>query len=129
MAKIELTKTHMLIQLTPGEKFFGIHGDFKIPAALIRGAEVADKDVWQTLGLRLPGTGIPTLLYYGSFRRFASRAQSGSGGWTFALWRSNQPSVSITLAKADGQPYKRLVISTDSAQALADEINDALVAC
>jgi hypothetical protein len=123
MAKIELTKTHMLIKLTPGEKFFGMHGDFKIPAALIRGAEVADKDVWKTFGMRI-GTALPGLLVYGHYWRGGK-----TGGWTFALWRSNQPSVSITLVKADGQPYKRLVISTDSAQALADEINDALVAC
>lgn len=129
MAQIELTKTHMLIKLTRGEKIFGLHGDFKIPAALIRGAEVADEDVWKTFGLRLPGTSIPTLLAYGSYLRFGK-----AGGWTFALWRSNQPAITLTLATAQGkngtgQPYKRLVISTDNAQALADEINDALVAC
>ena len=127
MAQIELTKTHMLIKLTRGEKFFGMHGDFKIPAALIRGAEVSDKEVWKTFGMRI-GTALPGLLVYGHYWRASSKA-GGPGGWTFALWRSNQPSVSITLVKADGQPYKRLVISTDSAQALADEINDALVAC
>ena len=127
MAQIELTKNHMLIKLTRGEKFFGMHGDFKIPAALIRGAEVADKEVWKTFGMRI-GTALPGLLVYGHYWRASSKA-GGPGGWTFALWRSNQPSVSITLVKAEGQPYKRLVISTDSAQALADEINDALVAC
>jgi hypothetical protein len=127
MAQIELTKTHMLIKLTRGEKFFGMHGDFKIPAALIRGAEVADKEVWKTFGMRI-GTALPGLLVYGHYWRASSKA-GGPGGWTFALWRSNQPSVSITLVKAEGQPYKRLVISTDNAQELADTINDALVAC
>ncbi len=124
MAQIELTQTHMLIKLTRGEKIFGLHGDFKIPAALIRGAEVADKDVWKTFGLRLPGTSIPTLLAYGSYLRFGK-----TGGWTFALWRSNQPAITLTLATSATQRYKRLVISTDNAQSLADEINDALVAC
>ncbi len=123
MAKIELTKTHMLIKLTPGEKFFGMHGDFKIPAALIRGAEVADKDVWKTFGMRI-GTALPGLLVYGHYWRGGQ-----TGGWTFALWRSNQPSVSITLATAAAQPCNCLVISTDSAPTLADEINAALVAC
>ena len=127
MAQIELTKTHMLIKPTRGEKFFGMHGDFKIPAALIRGAEVADKEVWKTFGMRI-GTALPGLLIYGHYWRASSKA-GGPGGWTFALWRSNQPSVSITLVKAEGQPYKRLVISTDNAQELADTINDALVAC
>jgi hypothetical protein len=123
MAEIELTATHMLIKLTPGEKFFGMHGDFKIPAALIRGAEVADKDVWKTFGSRI-GTGIPGLLVYGHYWRGGK-----TGGWTYALWRSNNPSLTVTLAKADGQPYKRLVITHPDAQTLADTINDAIVAC
>lgn len=125
MAKIELTQTHMLIKLTLAEKIFGLHGDFKIPAALIRGAEVADKDVWKTFGMRI-GTALPGLLVYGHYWRRA--------GWTFALWRSNQPALTLTLATAEGkkgirQPYKRLVISTPDAQKLADTINDAIVAC
>ena len=127
MAQIELTQTHMLIKLTPGEKIFGLHGDFKIPAALIRGAEVADKNVWMTFGMRI-GTGIPYLLVYGHYWRANSKA-GGPGGWTFALWRSNQPSLTITLATAKGQPYKRIVITTPDAQKLADTINDAIVAC
>ena len=123
MAEIELTQTHMLIKLTKGEKFFGMHGDFKIPAALIRGAEVADKDVWKTFGSRI-GTAIPGLLVYGHYWRGGK-----TGGWTYALWRSNNPSLTLTLAKAEGQPYKRLVITHPDAQNLADTINDAIVAC
>ena len=132
MAQIELTKTHLLIKLTLGEKIFGMHGDFKIPAALIRGAEVADKDVWKTFGLRVPGTAIPGLLVYGHYWRANSKTAGVSnkdGGWTFALWRSNQPALTLTLATSASQRFRRLVISTDNAQALADEINDALVAC
>ena len=131
MSKIELTDTHMLVKLTPGEKIFGLHGDFKIPAALIRGAEVTDKDVWKTFGMRI-GTAFPGLLIYGHYWRANSTAGGVSkkdGGWTFALWRSNQPSVSITLVKAPGQPYKRIVLTTPDAQKLADQINDAIVAC
>lgn len=124
MAQIELTKTHMLIKLTAGEKIFGMHGDFKIPAALIRGAEVAHKDVWKTFGMRIPGTALPGLLVYGHYWRGGK-----TGGWTFALWRSNQPSIALTVATGPNQRFKRLVISTHNAQALADEINDALVAC
>ena len=125
MAQIELTQTHLLIKLTPGEKFFGMHGDFKIPAALIRGAEVADKDVWKTFGMRI-GTGFPGLLVYGHYWRRA--------GWTFALWRSNHQSLTLTLATANGpkgtrQPYKRIVITHPDAKTLADTINDAIVAC
>jgi len=127
MPKIELTDTHMLVKLTLGEKIFGMHGDFKIPAALIRGAVVADKNVWKTFGSRI-GTAIPGWLVYGHYWQRSSK-EVGPGGWTFALWRSNRPSVSITLVKAPGQPYKRIVLSTSDAQKLADQINDAIVAC
>lgn len=89
MAQIELTKTHMLIKVTKAEQIWSIHGDLKIPAALIKGSEVAHKDIW----------------------------------------RSIQPAITIDLPTADGQRFKRLVISTDNPQALVDEINEALVAC
>lgn len=124
MAQIELTTTHMLVKLTRAEQIWSLHGDLKIPAALIRGAEVADKDVWKTLGLRLPGTALPTYLAYGSYFRFGK-----TGGWTFALWRSTHQNLTVTLATAPGQRYKRLIINTDNPQALADEINDAILAC
>ena len=124
MATIELTPTHMLIKLSRAEKIWALHGDLKIPAALIRGAEVADKDVWKTLGLRLPGSALPTHLAYGSYLRFGK-----TGGWTFALWRANQQNLTVTLATAPNQRYKRLVVNTDNAQELADTINDAILAC
>ena len=79
MAEIELTQTHMLIKLSLGEKVFGMHGDFKIPAALIRGAEVADNDVWKTFGMRIPGTALPGLLVYGHYWRANSKAARRAG--------------------------------------------------
>jgi hypothetical protein len=127
MSKIELTDTHMLVKLTLAEKILGLHGNFKIPAALIRGAEVAEKNVWQTFGMRI-GTGLPWVLVYGHYW-WPENKKGAPGGWTFALWRSKTPSVTITLAKAPGQPYKRMVLTTPDAQKLADQINDAIVAC
>jgi hypothetical protein len=121
MARIELNQTHLKVKLTLGEKIFGMSGDLSIPAALIRGAEVADKEVWKTLGMRIPGTALPGLLVYGHYWRRA--------GWTFAIWRSNMPAITITLATGAGNRYKRLVISTENAQELADTINDAILAC
>jgi hypothetical protein len=127
MAQIELTQTHLLVKLSKPEQIWALHKDLRIPAALVRGAEVAHKDVWQTLGLRLPGTALPTYLAYGSYFRFGP-----TGGWTFALWRSNKANLVITLAKAPKQRYKRLIIALDThaqAQELADTINDAILAC
>ncbi len=127
MAQIVLTPTHLHVKLNKAERIGSLHGNLNIPAALIRGAEVAKPDVWKTLGLRIPGTGVPMFLYYGSFWRAGK-----TGGWTFALWRANKSAVTITAGTGKTNRYKRLVIATDTpeqAQAIADEINDALTAC
>jgi len=131
MSKIELSPTHLVVKLTLGEKFFGLHGDFKIPAALIKGAEVAEKDVWKTFGNRFPGTALPGLLIYGHYWRRTSK-DGVPGGWTFGLWRSNKPALTINLRTSKGKGgnrFMRLVLSTPDAAALADQINDAIVAC
>lgn len=124
MAQIVLTPTHLELKLSKAERIFALHGDLSIPAALVRGAEVGSADVWKTLGLRIPGTGVPMFLFYGSYWRGGK-----TGGWTFALWRSNKQSVVINLAAGKGNRFKRLVIATDDAQTWADTINDALVSC
>ena len=87
MARIELTPTHLLVKLTAAEKIFSLHGDFRIPAALIRGATVAHRR------------------------------------------GSKREAISITLVRAKGQRFKRLLLSTSDAKLLADQINDAILAC
>ena len=127
MSKIELTPTHLVVKLTAAEKIFGLHGNFKIPAALIRGAEVGPKDVWKTFGMRI-GTGLPWLLVYGHYW-VPKNNKTLPGGWTFALWNKKHPALVINLLKGKGQPYNRLVLSHPDAASLADQINDAIVAC
>ncbi|WP_138274920.1 hypothetical protein [Rhodoluna limnophila] len=124
MAQIVLTPTHLELKLSKAERIFALHGDLAIPAALVRGAEVGSADVWKTLGLRIPGTGVPMFLYYGSFWRAGK-----SGGWTFSLWRANHQSVVINLATGKANRFKRLVVAVEDAQRWADTINDALVSC
>ena len=126
MAQIELTQSYLLVKLSKSEQIWALHRDLSISVALIKGAEVAHKDVWQTLGLRLPGTALPTYLAYGSYFRFGPK-----GGWTFALWRSTKANLVITLAKAPNQRYKRIIIAMDTqaqAQELANTINDKILA-
>ena len=126
MAEIKLNKTSLQVNLSKSEQIWAMHRDLSIPVALIKGAEVAHKEVWQTLGLRLPGTALPTYLAYGSYFRFGPK-----GGWTFALWRSTKANLVITLAKAPNQRYKRLIIAMDTdekAQKLAAAIQRAISA-
>lgn len=124
MSTIKITETHLELHLTRAERIFALHSDLAIPAALIRGAEVGSPDVWKTLGMRIPGTGVPMFLFYGSFWRAGK-----TGGWTFALWRSNKESLVINLATSKTNRYKRLVIAVENAQEWADKINDAITTC
>ena len=131
MPKIELTETELHIKLTPAEKIWALHGDITLRAAHIRGVEVADnKEIWKTLGLRLPGTGIPTYVAYGSFWRAGS-----AGGWTFSAWMSTKPAIVLNLSTAKSphkevrNRYKRVLINVDDAQKWADAINDAITGC
>lgn len=122
MPKLELTPTHLLVKLSFGEKIWGMHGDFKIPGAAIRGAQPLKQDFWKKLGVRIPGTALPGVIIAGTYLWRRDRA------WVY--WSrfagKNQP-LEIRLAKGFG--YDRLVIGTTDAQALADEINDAITAC
>ena len=131
MAKIELTDTELRIKLSPAEKIWALHGDITLRAAHIRGTEVADnKEIWKTLGLRLPGTGIPTFVAYGSYWRAGPQ-----GGWTFSAWMSTKPAIVLNLSTAKSahkelnNRYKRLLINVDDAQKWADTINDAITGC
>ena len=119
MPKVEFSPTHLQIKLNPGEKIWGMHGDFKIPGGAIRGAEPLDKTFWRTLGLRIPGTAFPGLIIAGTYLWRKDRA------WVY--WLRGQEVVQINLAPGFG--YTRILIGTENAQALADEINDALTAC
>jgi hypothetical protein len=56
MPKLELTEDQLIIRLSPAEKLAAVRGDVKVNGVAIRGAAVADKNWWTTLGLRI-GTG------------------------------------------------------------------------
>lgn len=125
MPTVELTATRLTVHLSPLEKLAALSGDIKLPAMAIRGASVPDKTWWHTLGLRV-GTGLPGVVIAGRFYR--------KGDTAFVSWtRKAGLPIEITLApaaaKAAGYPYSRIIIGVENAQALADEINDALTAC
>ena len=117
MASIELDDDGLWVRLTLGEKIMAFHGDIFVPVTSLRGAEVASTDWWKTLGLRLPGTGIPGLVIYGTYI------------WKkrdFAAWRYGQQVLRLNLS---GKPYAHIYIGTDRAALLADEVNEALTRC
>ena len=127
MAKLELSDDRLIIRLSAAEKLAAVHGDITVNGVAIRGAAVADKKWWMTLGLRVPGTAIPGLIIAGTYLQRGDRA--------FVSWTRKQGlPLEITLAAkmnpaARGTKFTRILIGTDDAQAWADKINDAIVAC
>lgn len=126
MPKLELTDDQLIVRLTPAEKLAAVHGDVKVNGIAIRGAAVADKKWWTTLGLRI-GTGLPGLVIAGTFIKKNDRA--------FVSWtRKAGLPLEITLAAkmaphARGTQFTRIIVGIDDAQAWADKINDAIVSC
>jgi hypothetical protein len=125
MPALELTATHLIIRLSPLEKLAALSGDITLPAMAIRGATVADKNWWRTLGMRV-GTGLVGVVIAGRFYR--------KSGTTFVSWvRKAGLPLEITLApaaaKASGANYSRLILGIDDATGWADKINDALTSC
>ena len=127
MPKLELTDDQLIIRLTAAEKLAALHGDLTVNGVAIRGAAVAKKKWWTTLGMRVPGTAIPGLIIAGTYLQKGDRA--------FVSWtRKRGLPLEITLAakmepEARGTRYTRIFLGVDDAQAWADQINDAIVAC
>jgi hypothetical protein len=126
MPRIDLNADQLIIRLSPSEKLAACRGDVKVNGIAIRGAAVANKKWWLTLGLRI-GTGLPGVIIAGTFVKKGDRA--------FVSWtRKAGLPLEITLAAkmasdARGTNYTRIIIGVEDAQGWADKINDAIVAC
>ncbi|MFM6962866.1 MAG: hypothetical protein ACKOWJ_01150 [Micrococcales bacterium] len=118
MATLEIVENGLWIRLSAGEKWLAIHRDLFIPATSLRGAEVLGPKWWRQLGLRVPGTAIPGLAIYGTYIWAKTR--------DFAAWKRGQQVIRLNLS---GNPYSHVYLGTGDAQALADQVNDALTAC
>lgn len=104
--------TSLNIELTVAEKVFGLHRNLTVPIENVTGAKVLDKTFGRTLGLRLPGTGIPGLILAGRFVR------AGEVAWV--SWTRGDQVLQIDLT---AHRLTRIVIGVADAQAAAQLIN------
>ena len=113
MAIFETDATRVVLRLSAGEKVAAVHGDLNFDRYQVR--EVRTVEVaWRAVrGLRLPGSFWPGAFTYGSFWR-------RDGGWTFAACRGRGSGVVIEL---DGHRYQRVVVTTDDAEAVREQLN------
>ncbi len=117
MAKIELTAVSLQVLMSAGEKLAALHGDVTVDRAQVVSAEIVPTRFWLTLGLRVPGTGLPPLIVSGTYVKKGDRA--------FVSYFKGQTPVEIKLT---GARFTRLIIGTDSlpaARALVNELSPA----
>jgi hypothetical protein len=117
MAQILLQDTGITVKLSFWEKLGSLRGDLFIPVTSIRGAIPADRGWQRTLGARVPGSYVPGLVVYGTYR---SKTKD------FVSWKRGQQVLQLNLS---GKPCSRVFVGVEDAAALADQINDALTMC
>lgn len=116
MATISIEDGTLNVILSFWEKVGGLSGNISVPLSHVRGATNDPTFIKNGLGLRLPGSAFPGLLYEGHYRKKGDRM--------FASWRKGEQIVVIEL---EGQKWDRLVIGCSDANALAQSINNALI--
>jgi hypothetical protein len=118
MAHLDLAGGLLILHLSLLERLGGfVRGDAQVPLGSVRAARATD-DPWRELrGIRMPGTGLPGKIALGT-RRF-------SGGKDFVAVYGKGPAVIVELA---GVEFRRLVVSTRDAEAVAAEITTAAAA-
>ena len=108
MASLLITGDTVTVQLSPVEKAEALHGNVTVPRSAVTSVRAVEDGMDEIHGLRMPGTGIPGLLMVGTVR--------DHDFVTFAVCHARRPAIVIDLA---GQPFSRLVITLDDAEAMA----------
>jgi hypothetical protein len=102
---------HLVLALRPLEKLAALHGDVRVPLDRVR--SVRKVDPWRSLrGLRAPGTGIPHLVAYGTFR--------SRNGKDFAAVKGKGAAVLVELDAR--KPFARLLVSASDAGRVATRL-------
>lgn len=117
MAQILIQDAGIAVKLSFWEKLGSLRGDLFVPVTSLRGALAADSGWKRTLGARVPGSYVPGLVIYGTYR---------SKTTDFVAWKRGQQVLQLNLS---GKPYSRVFVGVEDAVALAGQINDALTAC
>jgi len=70
MIRAEITDNDLVVELSPWEKVWAIHGDLRIPLDHITGVRIEDENGWKRMFAKLIGTGAPPFkvagIYFGN---------------------------------------------------------------
>lgn len=111
VAKVTVTNGVLNVRLNKWENIGGLSKSLAISLKDITSVEVVQRPTWRTLGWRLAGTHLPSVVSLGHFRNQKKRM--------LVFWVRGQEAVVIDLKSG---PYKQLVIGVNDANALAKEL-------
>lgn len=115
MPKLELTADELVVHMTLWESLAALQKSIRVPLSHVRGATDDAGFSSDSLGLRLPGTAVPGLIYAGTF------IKGGDRQFAF-MTRKTQPVV-IELAN---ERWARIILGVDDPRATASRINAAV---
>ncbi|HEV8065779.1 MAG TPA: hypothetical protein VGP46_13140 [Acidimicrobiales bacterium] len=114
MAELLIEGDELVVKMSTAERLEAVHGEVRVPVTSISRAW-AVPSAWPELrGIRAPGTGIPNVVAVGTRR--------GQFGKDFAVVHGTGPAVVVELEGAD---YQRIVVTTDDAETVASQLEQA----
>ena len=114
MSTVQIDNGTVIIRLTTGEKFAGVHGDVEFPLAAVTSVEVVPNALAAVHGLRAPGMSLPGVRKVGTWRT--------ADGPEFVVVSAGQPGVRLHL---QGEKLSSVLIGDADADALARTIEAA----
>jgi hypothetical protein len=112
MAELRVDGDEVVLELSGLEKLGALHGDIRVPRSSIRDVRAVDDAMAEVRGLRAPGTGLPGVIALGTWRR--------KDGKDFVAVHRHAPGVVVEL---EGAPYRRLIVTTSDASAIAAAVS------
>lgn len=82
MVRVDISGDDLLVELSPWEKIWAVHGNLRIPLEHITGVRIEDENGWKRMFAKLIGTNAPPFKISGIF--------FGNGGLVFCDYENGK---------------------------------------
>jgi hypothetical protein len=113
IAAIVVENDVVTVRLLRFERLLALHGDITVPRWAVQQVDIVDAPLKALKGWRAPGTGVPLLIAYGTWRH--------SGVKDFAAVRRGQRAVRLTLER---QEFAELMIGITDPESVVRELTE-----
>jgi len=111
MASLEVAPDRLTVRLSFAERLMAFHGNIVVPRDALQGAEVVDDPFRSIRGIRAPGSAIPFVGAYGTFRHKGKKA--------FVAVHRGERAVRLSLA---GQKFESIVLGVADPEQLVAKL-------